>query len=136
MLENLYTVLADETHEIKNTVSKIPEWVIEAVKNNATPHKISYDYANEVLPSYDDLPAYFRDVLYPYQIEGIKYGIQRHGRCFIGDEMGVGKTIQAIGITMCFRHELPALIICPASIKMNWKEEICKWFKSISPSEV
>jgi len=50
--------------------------------------------------------------------------------------MGVGKTIQAIGITMCFKFELPALIICPASIKMNWKEEICKWFKSITPEEV
>lgn len=40
-LDNLYTVLSDETYEIKNTVSKIPEWVIEAIKNNATPHKIS-----------------------------------------------------------------------------------------------
>jgi SNF2 family DNA or RNA helicase len=50
--------------------------------------------------------------------------------------MGVGKTIQAIGITMCFRYDLPALIICPASIKMNWIEEICKLFKSISPDEV
>jgi SNF2 family DNA or RNA helicase len=35
--------------------------------------------------------------LYPFQLQGVKYGLARNGRCLIADQMGVGKTIQAGG---------------------------------------
>jgi SNF2 family DNA or RNA helicase len=34
--------------------------------------------------------------------------------------MGLGKTIQAIGIMAQFHEALPALIVVPAAVKHNW----------------
>ena len=63
--------------------------------------------------------------LYPFQREGIKFAV-KHKRCLIADEMGLGKTVQAIGLI----NELgchPVLIVCPASLKLNWKNELERW---------
>ena len=40
------------------------------------------------------VPSKLKSVLLPFQVEGVKYGLRRGGRCLIADEMGVGKTIQ------------------------------------------
>ena len=62
---------------------------------------------------------------YPYQIEGILYGL-RHKRLIIGDEPGLGKTLQSIGIADC-AGAYPCLVICPASLKINWQREFEKF---------
>ena len=41
--------------------------------------------------------------------------------------MGLGKTIQAIGIINATPEIRRVLIICPASLKINWKRELEKW---------
>lgn len=41
-----------------------------------------------------NLPPSLAKTLLPFQKEGVKYGLQRGGRCLLADEMGVGKTIQ------------------------------------------
>ena len=73
-----------------------------------------------------DLDAMMRTTLYPYQREGIRRAVAA-GRFLIADEMGLGKTIQAIG-TMQVLAWLglleSALIICPTSLKYQWKREI------------
>lgn len=43
--------------------------------------------------------------------------------------MGVGKTIQAIAVCAAYRDNWPVLIVCPTSLKFNWKCEILKWMK-------
>ena len=58
---------------------------------------------------------------YPYQVEGIRFGLQRR-RIFIGDEPGLGKTLQSIGIVDT-ANAYPCLVICPSSLKINWKRE-------------
>lgn len=62
----------------------------------------------------------------PYQIAGIAYGCERQN-VLIGDEMGLGKTIQAIGIANADESSRSVLIICPASLKINWQREWRKW---------
>lgn len=57
-----------------------------------------------------------------YQLQGIKFLDTRKGRAIIADEMGTGKSLQAIA-WMFFREVKPSLIICPASIKINWVRE-------------
>ena len=58
---------------------------------------------------------------YDYQKEGIAYALQKK-RCIMGDEPGLGKTAQAIG-TLTASGAFPALVICPASLKVNWQRE-------------
>jgi SWI/SNF-related matrix-associated actin-dependent regulator 1 of chromatin subfamily A len=53
----------------------------------------------------------------------------------IGDEMGVGKTIQALGIAYIYKQDWPLLIITPASLKFIWRDEILKWLPDFVCSE-
>lgn len=62
---------------------------------------------------------------YPYQAEGITYGLT-HKRLLIGDEPGLGKTLQAIGIVNT-AQAYPCLVICPSSLKINWQREFQKF---------
>lgn len=34
--------------------------------------------------------------LLPFQLDGVRFGLQRGGRCLIADEMGLGKTLQVL----------------------------------------
>ena len=61
----------------------------------------------------------------PYQRAGIAYAIKRSST-LIGDEMGLGKTIQAIGVINATAPKT-VLVVCPASLKINWKNEMTKW---------
>lgn len=63
--------------------------------------------------------------LFEYQKKGVTFASQ-NARCLIADEMGLGKTLQAIGTVENLKLER-ALVICPASLKNNWKKEIEKW---------
>lgn len=62
----------------------------------------------------------------PYQRAGIAYA-QAHKDTLYGDEMGLGKTIQAIGTVNADPTARSVLVICPASLKLNWKKEFTKW---------
>lgn len=62
---------------------------------------------------------------YPYQREGILFGLRRK-RFIIGDEPGLGKTLQSIGVADC-AGAYPCLVICPASLKINWQREFEKF---------
>jgi SNF2 family DNA or RNA helicase len=63
--------------------------------------------------------------LMPYQKAGVAYA-GSVGRCLIADQMGLGKTVEAIA-SLEYRDAFPAIIVCPASLKENWKREINKW---------
>lgn len=62
---------------------------------------------------------------YEYQREGIAQGLQWK-RLFIGDEPGLGKTLQSIGI-VDIADAYPCLVICPSSLKINWQREFEKF---------
>lgn len=62
---------------------------------------------------------------YEYQKEGILFGLERR-RLLIGDEPGLGKTLQSIGIVDT-AAAYPCLVICPSSLKINWQREFEKF---------
>jgi hypothetical protein len=64
--------------------------------------------------------------LLPYQLDGIAFAASA-GRAVLADEMGLGKTIQAIGVAELLAREADiskVLVICPASVKSQWRNEI------------
>jgi len=67
--------------------------------------------------------------LYPYQKDGV-IRILEAGRVLLADDMGLGKTIQTIAAIELFHKHLninKILIICPTSLKYQWKSEIEKF---------
>jgi SNF2 family DNA or RNA helicase len=62
----------------------------------------------------------------PFQRAGIRYALARQN-VLIADEMGLGKTIQAIGILNSDEQIKTAAIVCPKSLKLNWKRELERW---------
>jgi SWI/SNF-related matrix-associated actin-dependent regulator 1 of chromatin subfamily A len=61
-----------------------------------------------------------------YQLAGVAYA-QARTDTLIADEMGLGKTIQALGLINADRTIGNVLVICPASLKINWRREATKW---------
>lgn len=68
--------------------------------------------------------------LYSFQKEGVQFIEDRGGSGLIGDPMGLGKTMQALGYLGLHPETRPALIIMPATIKIKWAKEIEKWMPS------
>ena len=71
----------------------------------------------------DDIPS----SLYPFQKEGVRTLLSNNKNYLIADEMGLGKTIQALTYLKMNPKALPAVVVCPASLKLNWANEVRKW---------
>jgi len=61
----------------------------------------------------------------PFQRAGIAYAEARPAT-LIGDEMGLGKTIQVLGLYNLLNARA-MLVICPASLRLNWAIEAQRW---------
>jgi len=76
---------------------------------------------------WNHIPKSIEEILYPFQREGVEYAIQRDGKALIADDMGLGKTIQAIAVSSYYKPDWPVLVVCPSSVRLNWRAEFCKW---------
>ncbi len=63
--------------------------------------------------------------LRPFQRAGVAYVLWSR-RCFLADEQGLGKTVQALAALEA-DDAYPAVVVCPASLKLNWRREIEHW---------
>ena len=77
-------------------------------------------------------PATFdmlRHPLLPYQREGMLH-LAFGERALLADEMGLGKTIQAIAACELLARRkgiARVLVVCPASLKAEWEEQIARF---------
>jgi SWI/SNF-related matrix-associated actin-dependent regulator 1 of chromatin subfamily A len=63
--------------------------------------------------------------LKPFQRAGVNYLLSQR-RAFLADEQGLGKTIEALA-TLEADDAYPAIVVCPASLKLNWLRELEHW---------
>ena len=71
----------------------------------------------------DAIKAIPPGLLYPHQADGVAFLASR-GRAILADDMGLGKTRQAIVAMQVAAPVGPVLVVCPASLKLNWRREI------------
>jgi len=78
--------------------------------------------------SLEDPPNLY-DFLYPFQQAGAQFLIEA-GQAILADPMGAGKTVQAITAARAVEG-IPALVICPATMRKTWVKEIKKWWPGV-----
>jgi SNF2 family DNA or RNA helicase len=79
----------------------------------------------EDVPDFPEIPGLKDVVPRPFQKVGVKFFLLNGGSGLCCDEMGLGKTLQMIMLAMI--NGWRTLIICPASLKVNWLREIAKF---------
>ncbi|KAI8543266.1 hypothetical protein RHMOL_Rhmol08G0203600 [Rhododendron molle] len=115
-----------------NVIGRLSHSLTEGRWLPCRPEQLSNERVDEYIRK---LPKMLLDALLPFQLEGVRFGLQRGGRCLIADEMGLGKTLQAIAIACCFMTEGPVLVVCPAILRFSWAEELERWLPFCSPSD-
>jgi len=92
------------------------------------------EFIQESAESYEASRAEAADIevptkipLYPFQKAGVKWILDKDGRALVADEMGCGKSPEALGFLVIREDALPALILCPANVRVNWVKETAKF---------
>lgn len=87
-------------------------------------------------PDIEDIkvPSCMQGILRPYQVAGYRW-LKTLDLAGLGgilaDDMGLGKTLQSI-CYICSREGSKNLIVCPASLTINWQEEFEKFAPHVS----
>ncbi len=105
---------------------------VESLKNwNFELDQPLRDYLRQTKTHVDQLTEIevpgLRMKLYPFQKRGVAFIEAKNGRALIGDEMGLGKTMQALAWLQLHPDYRPAIIVVPASLKLNWAREAHRW---------
>ena len=138
---HVLTMMRDEKIDEEYNVKKIPRFTQKALFDFEytkldfyngdidIEENVVIDYSNDQPKKLTDLPHKFYDKLYSFQKEGIQFALEHKCRLLFADEMGVGKTIQAIALCRLYKEDWPVLVICPGGMKYSWKSEIIKWLE-------
>jgi len=114
----------------------LEDFVDEVGKVKADKHwKTHRERLKEVQNLQPELPSTLQAELRDYQMEGFcwlarlaHWGV---GAC-LADQMGLGKTVQALAVILRNAHEGPTLIIAPTSVCMNWVSEAQKFAPTLN----
>ena len=104
----------------------LTEWASNEMIKRITP-------ANElrVLETLEDAS---NEDLFPHQRAGVAF-LATAKRALLADEPGLGKTAQAIRALKKLQENgeepFPALIVCPNTLKKNWKREFARWWPDV-----
>lgn len=60
---------------------------------------------------------------YAYQLEGVKH-LLSHSSALLADDMGLGKSRQAVIASHLVPGDAPVFVGCPANLRVNWQREI------------
>jgi len=106
----------EDIEKLKNEFNQRQIRGAEALKARAK----DLDVSNFVIPNMTIQP-------YDYQKQAVLFFEKADGKCLLGDQPGVGKTLSAISYAV--KNKLKTLVVCPASLKLNWRNEIHRFTK-------
>jgi len=110
----------------KETYAALPYWSEADVLARTVLWQIYNDYRASYATDTDaQFPSPEGMEYLPFQRAGIEYAIAKE-HCLIGDEPGLGKTIQAIGVANAVGAK-KILVICPGRVRLHWRREVMKW---------
>lgn len=104
---------------------EVEEWV--------RPLKERMDYARYLARLVD--PGVTLEGLFPWQVADYQWAwtiIGDGGGALLGNDQGTGKTVSASVILANLEDALPALVICPNSVKRVWRDELPKWIPGVN----
>ncbi len=125
----IFDRIRKEGREISHSFRCYPDafdFVLDIRDRSKRIHHIDKRYGGNGKPPFSEL---LKANLYSFQEEGIRFAAKA-GRCLLADDMGLGKTLQGIGTAELLKREFgitKVLIICPTSLKYQWKSEIEKF---------
>ncbi|KAI6213758.1 hypothetical protein M3Y94_00189400 [Aphelenchoides besseyi] len=119
--------LSGPFNRIKCTVKPLPSWVFRVFKNEFQGVKKTV-----MLPNFhNQVETSLLDKLFPYQLTGLRFGVEKEGRVLLADEMGLGKSLQAMAIARTYSNAWPLLIVCPSSVRYAWKLQFEKFLPNV-----
>jgi SNF2 family DNA or RNA helicase len=105
---------------------RLADWAMNELATRVTP-------ANN-LRDLEDFEDGTNEDLFPHQKAGVKF-LTAARRALLADEPGLGKTAQAIRALAELQKNgedvFPALVVCPNTLKKNWKREFAKWWPGV-----
>lgn len=109
---SLLEIIAKAKVDIKRSRGDLPQELVERVEAQELNHSL------------------LKSSLRGYQEFGAKYAIVQQN-VLLGDEMGLGKTVEAIAAMSHLQAEGSKyfVVVCPASVLINWYKEIVKHSK-------
>ena len=94
------------------------------------------DVVRKALETDPEPPQTLQAQLRPYQLEGYRW-LSRLASCGFGaclaDDMGLGKTVQIITLLLERAKDGPSLVVAPASVCGNWRNEIRRFAPTLEP---
>lgn len=116
------------------------KWMLEPMREALEPQiessrqqELKYAYRSNALKVSKDvhkelsarLPQNFAKRLMPHQWVGIQV-LAANSQSILADQQGLGKTIEILGALEA-TQSFPAIIICPATARLNWRDEAANW---------
>lgn len=91
----------------------------------------------ELRTKIDRVDGDYHTGLYDFQTAGAEF-IRVAESALLGDDMGMGKTAQILAVLEALANvgqdnALPALVICPNSVKTGWAKQVQKWETNVTP---
>jgi SWI/SNF-related matrix-associated actin-dependent regulator 1 of chromatin subfamily A len=113
-------LVTDHAVELDDEARLLLEHMLDEHANGEELVRLSQAHGADFVP-----PPGLAGELMPFQTAGVAYAL-RQRRAFIADEQGLGKTIQALAAIEA-ADAYPAVVVCPASLKLNWLREVARW---------
>jgi len=106
--------------QVEQLVMQEQKWANELIKQEK-----KIDEIRKKVDTRFDVRGLKRD-LYAYQKVGVEFLTASGGRAIIADAPGLGKTAQSLAFIKHSKFKR-TLIVCPASVKFSWQNEVSKW---------